>query len=72
MAGSNEEPQELTSSLEQESGAFGMEVNSEKSKVMVNSNVDKIASITMNGQQFEEGKDLWKRALKPASPPKIT
>ena len=54
MAGSNQELQDLTTSLEHSSGAFGMEVSSEKSKVMVNSKEDSTASITMNGQQLEE------------------
>ena len=34
MAGNNQELQELTTRLERASGAFGMEVSSEKSKVM--------------------------------------
>ena len=55
LAGSNNELQELTDRLVDRSGAYGMEVSSEKSKVMVNSTNDEVhADITMNGQKLEE------------------
>ena len=54
MAGSNTELQDLTSRLEKRAGAYGMEVSSEKSKIMVNSANNTPAQISMNGQQLEE------------------
>ena len=54
MGGSNQELQDLTDRLTARSGAYGMEVSSEKSKVMVNSANNTPAQIHMNGQQLEE------------------
>jgi len=54
MAGSNQELQELTNSLVRNAGKFGMEVSSEKSKVMVNSTNAATCNITMNNQLLEE------------------
>ena len=54
MGGSNSELQDLTDRLARRSDAYGMEVSSEKSKVMVNSINSSTANITMNGQQLEE------------------
>lgn len=54
MGGSNQELQDLTSRLVERAGAYGMEVSSEKSKVMVNSANNTNAQISMNGQQLEE------------------
>ena len=54
MGGSNQELQNLTDRLTARSGAYGMEVSSEKSKIMVNSTKDTPANISMNGQQLEE------------------
>jgi len=54
MAGSNQELQELTYSLVHNAGKFGMEVSSEKSKVMVNSVNAATCNITMNNQTLEE------------------
>ena len=54
MGGSNNELQDLTNRLADTSGAYGMEVSCEKSKVMVNSANNTAAQITMNGQQLEE------------------
>ena len=54
MGGSNNELQDLTDRLERRAGAYGMEVSSEKSKVMVNSANNTAAQINMNGQQLEE------------------
>ena len=54
IAGSNQELQDLTERLTTRATAHGMEVSSEKSKVMVNSNEDKKANIVMNGERLEE------------------
>ena len=54
MGGSNTELQELTNRLTSRAGAYGMEVSSEKSKVMTNSANKTPAQIYMNGQQLEE------------------
>ena len=54
MGGSNRELQELTKRLEDRAGAHGMEVSTEKSKVLVNSTTNTHAEIYMNGQQLEE------------------
>ena len=56
MGGSNEELQELTNRLTQSSGEYGMEVSSEKSKVMKNSTNTTPVQVMMNGQQLEEVK----------------
>ena len=53
MAGSNEELQDLTNRLTESANAFGMEVSSEKSKVLVNSRNNASADISMNGEQLE-------------------
>ena len=54
MGGSNDELQDLTNRLADRAGAYGMEVSTEKSKVMVNSSNDTKADITMNGEKLEE------------------
>ena len=54
MAGSKQELQELTDRLSNRAGAYGMEVSTEKSKVMVNSTTITSADIYMNGQRLEE------------------
>ena len=54
MGGSEAELQELTNRLVNTAGAYGMEVSSEKSKVLVNSVRGTTAQISMNGQQLEE------------------
>ena len=55
IAGSNDELQELTNKLSDRSNAYGMELSSEKSKVMVNShNKDISVNIVMNDQKLEE------------------
>ena len=54
MGGSNTELQELTNRLTSRAGAYGIEVSSEKSKVMTNSANKTPAQIYMNGQQLEE------------------
>jgi hypothetical protein len=54
LGGSNAELQDLTNRLTTSAGSHGMEVSSEKSKVMVNSDRDAHAEITMNGEKLEE------------------
>ena len=54
MGGSNSELQDLTNRLTQSSGAYGMEVSSEKSKVMKNSANATPVQVFMNGQELEE------------------
>ena len=55
MGGNEEELQDLTSRLEKAAGAYGMEVSSEKSKILVNSHKQlPKTNITMNGQILEE------------------
>ena len=53
MGGSNTELQDLTNRLTERAGAYGMEVSTEKSKVMVNSTSNTTAQIYMNGQELE-------------------
>ena len=54
MGSSNNELQDLTNRLATSAGAYGMEVSTEKSKVMVNSLTNFNANITMNGEPLEE------------------
>lgn len=54
MGGSNQELQDLTNSLANSASAYGMEISSEKSKIMVNSTSSTPANITMNGKTLEE------------------
>ena len=54
MAGSNPELQDLTNRLTDRAGAYGMEVSTEKSKVLVNSTTGSTAHILMSGEQLEE------------------
>ena len=55
LAGNNAELQKLTNKLASASERYGMEVSSEKSKVMVNSiDTNASADIVMNGQKLEE------------------
>ena len=55
MGGTNAELQSLTNRLVDRAGSYGMEVSSEKSKVMVNGNDNSNeAHIIMNGQTLEE------------------
>ena len=56
---SEEELQDLTSRLEKSASAFGMEISSEKSKILVNSNSEtKTTNIVMNGETLEEVKEF--------------
>ena len=54
MGGSNGELQDLTSRLVDRAKACGMEVSTEKSKIMTNSTNIITANISMNGQKLEE------------------
>ena len=54
MGGSSKELQDLTNSLVAKAGDYGMEVSTEKSKVMVNSTNNISTNINMNGEQLEE------------------
>ena len=54
MGGNNDELQELTDRLSNSAREYGMEISSEKSKVMVNSGGNTTVQISMNGQQLEE------------------
>ena len=54
MGGSNSELQELTDRLVTSASAYGMEVSTEKSKVMVSSTDHITANIAMNGEMLEE------------------
>ena len=53
--GSESELQELTTRLDEQARAYGMEVSSEKSKILVKSiNQNNPINIMMNGQNLEE------------------
>ena len=54
MEGSAGELQDLTNRLVTSASAFGMEVSTEKSKIMINSTTNTTANITMNGETLEE------------------
>lgn len=54
MGGSNTELQDLTDRLVDRASAYGMEVSTEKSKVLTNSVTNTTAHIYMNGQQLKE------------------
>ena len=54
LAGSSKELQELTDKLADRSGAYGMEISSEKSKILVNTSAASMANIVMNQQKLEE------------------
>ena len=54
MGGNNDELQELRYRLSNSAREYGMEISSEKSKVMVNSGDNTTVQISMNGQQVEE------------------
>ena len=54
IGGSNAELQYLTSKLVDSAGAYGLEVSSVKSKIMVNSRKDIAANITMNRETLKQ------------------
>ena len=54
MGGNNDELQELTDRLSNSAREYGMEISSEKSKVMANSGDITTVQISMNGQHVEE------------------
>ena len=54
MGSCNGELQDLTNRLVERATAYGMDVNTEKSKIMTNSTNNISADISMNGQWLEE------------------
>ena len=54
MGGSNGELQDLTNRLVDRTTAYGMEVSTEKSKIMSNSTNNISADFSTNGQKIEE------------------
>ena len=54
MGGSESEIQDLTARLEEKARAFGMEVSSEKSKILNITNLNTPINIMVNGQNLEE------------------
>ena len=54
MGASSDLPQNLTNTLVDTATAFGMEVSTDKSKIMTNSADDISADISMNSQEIEE------------------
>ena len=54
MAGSNSELQELTNKLVATASAYGIEITTVKSKIMVNSTNNTSVSINMDGKKLEE------------------
>ena len=54
LGGSNGELQDLTNRLVDRAMAYGMEISTEKSKIMTNSTNNIGADISMNGQTIEE------------------
>ena len=54
MGSSKEDLQDLTTRLDSRARAYGMEVSTEKSKVMVNSTKNINVNITMNGESLQE------------------
>ena len=54
MDGSNGELQDLTNRLVDEAKAYGVEVSTEKSKIMINIMNNISADICMNGQKLGE------------------
>ena len=54
MGGSNGELQDLTNRLVDRATAYGMEVSTEKSKIMTSSTNNISADINMNCQKLEE------------------
>ena len=53
MGGSNGELQDLTNRLVDTAMVYGMEVSTEKNKIMTNSTNNMSADISMNGQRLE-------------------
>ena len=54
MDGSNGELQELTNRLIDRAMAYGMEISTEKSKIMTNSKITISAAVSMNNQKLDE------------------
>ena len=55
MGGSSSELHDITNRLVDGATAYGMDVSTEKSKIMTNSTNNIYAVISMNGQKLEEG-----------------
>ena len=58
IAGTEEELQELTTTLERRARCYGMEISAEKSKIVANSSTAPRAAILMNGEHLEEEKSF--------------
>ena len=58
IAGTEEELQELTTTLERRARAYGMEIGAEKSKIMVNSRMAQRSTILKKGERLEEVKSF--------------
>ncbi|KAH3822450.1 hypothetical protein DPMN_124228 [Dreissena polymorpha] len=54
MGGTSSELRDLTNRLYERAEAYGMEVKTGKSKIMVSSTTNTSADITMNGEKLEE------------------
>ena len=54
LAGRNKELHELTDKLAERTGSYGMEISTEKSKVMINTTDARSGNITLNQQQLGE------------------
>ena len=58
IAGIEEELQELTTTLERRTRAYGREISAENSKIMVNSRIAPRSTISMNREHLEEVKSF--------------
>ena len=58
ITGTEEELQEITTTLERRVPAYRIEISAEKSKVMVNSRIAPRSTILMNGESLEEVKSF--------------
>ena len=58
IAGTEEELQELTTTLEMRAHAYGKEISAEKNKIIVYSRIAPISTILMNGECLEEVKSF--------------
>ena len=54
IVGTEEELQELTTTLERRTRDYGLQISAEKSKIMINSRLTPKTTILMNGERFEE------------------
>ena len=58
ITGTEEELQELTTTLERRARDYGMEISAEKSKLMVNNRLPPRTTVLMNGEHLEEVKSF--------------